>query len=271
MPPSIRIPKAEDFKPLSPHVTVALHFPSPPEATTAIMILFHGLGDSEASFASFARNVNLPGVLAITVRGTSPVPPAMLGEPLDSGPPRHFHWGDDLNLSAHADGLDPDPGFTKAADLVVNRLVTDTLVEKCGWELADILLFGFGQGGSLALGLASKVREEPRIEEIKDDEGGRPARTPKTFKGVVSVGGALPASMIPTLSGRPKSKTPVLICHGRSCEAVDEDAVDVLKEEFVDVREVKWKKADSSMPSNREEMLPIMQFLADRLRSGSGC
>lgn len=270
MPPNIRIPKPEDFKPLSPDVTVALHFPSPPEATTAIMILFHGLGDSEASFASFARNMNLPGVLAISVRGISPLPPTLLGEPLDSGPPRHFHWGDDLNLSTHADGLDADPGFTKAADLVVSRLIVDTLVEKCGWELADILLFGFGQGGSLALGLASKVREGPRIEEVKDDNAGRTAETPKAFKGVVSIGGALPASMIPTLSGRSKSKTPVLVCHGRLCEAVDEDAVDVLRQEFSDVREVKWKKGDSTMPSNREEMLPIMQFLAERLRSGSG-
>lgn len=271
MTPSIRVPKAEDFKPLSPDVTVALHFPSPPEATTAIMILFHGLGDSEASFASFARNMNLPGVLAITVRGTSPLPPALLGEPLDSGPPRHFHWGDDLNLAAHADGLDADPGFTKAADRVLSRLVRDTLVDKCGWDLADILLFGFGQGGSLALGLASKAREGPRIEDVREDKEGRPVGTPKIFKGVVSIGGALPASMIPTLSGRPRSRTPVLICHGRSCEAVDEDAVDVLRQEFVDVREVEWKKGNSTMPSNREEMLPIMQFLADRLRSGSGC
>lgn len=270
MPASIRIPKAEDFTPLSPDVTVALHFPSPPESTTAILVLFHGLGDSEASFASFARNMNLPGVLAISVRGTNPLPPALLGEAPNSGPPRHFHWGDDLNLATHADALDADPGFTKAANLIIDRLVRDTLVDKCGWELADILLFGFGQGGSLALGLASKIREGPRLREIKEKEEERPAETARNFKGVVSIGGALPSSMVPTRSARSKSKTPVLVCHGRLCEAVDEDAVDFLKQEFADVREVKWKKAESTMPSNREEMLPIMQFLADRLRSGSG-
>lgn len=268
MPPKIRIPSARDFAPLSPDLKVALHFPSPPESTAAILILFHGLGDSQASFSSFARNMNLPGVLAITVQGTSLLPPALLGLPPDSGPPRHFHWGDDLNLATQSDGLDADPGFSKAFNLVVERLIRETLVEKCAWELSDILLFGYGQGGTLALGSASKIREGPRVEEVKEANNGTPVETPKAFKGVVSVGGALPASMIPSLSNRPKSKTPVLICHGRSCETVDEDAVDVLKQEFSDVREVKWKKADSSMPSNREEMLPVMQFFAERLRSG---
>lgn len=267
MPSQIRIPKADDFKSLSPDLTLGLHFPSPPESTTAILILFHGLGDSEASFARFARGMNLPGVLAIAVRGTSPLPPALLGEPASGGPPRHFHWGDDLNLAPNSGGLDADPGFTKATDLILERLVRETLVDKCGWELSDILFFGFGQGGSLALGLASKAREGPRVEEVKEDKDGKPIETAKTFKGVVSVGGALPVSTIPTVTDRPKSKTPVLACHGRSCEAVDEEAVDILKREFVDVQEVKWKKADSSMPANRDEMLPIMQFFAEKLRS----
>lgn len=268
MTPQIRIPNQEDFASLPSGLAVALHFPSPPESTTAILILFHGLGDSEASFANFAKNMNLPGVLAITVRGTQPLPPAMLGAPLGSGPPRHFHWGDELNLATQTDSLDADPGFSKAFDLITKSLIRETLLEKCGWQLSDILLFGYGQGGSLGLGLASKIREGPKVEEVKDEHNGRPTETSRTLKGVVSIGGALPASMIPTLSARPKSKTPVLICHGRSCEAVDEDAIDSLKREFLDVREVKWKKTESSMPSNREEMLPIMQFLAERLRSG---
>lgn len=268
MPSQIRIPKADDFKSLSPDLTLALHFPSPPESMTAILILLHGLGDSEATFASFARGMNLPGVLAISVRGINPIPPAMLGEPIARGPPRHFHWGDDLNLAPNSGGLDMDPGFTKATDLIMDRLVRETLVDKCGWELSDILFFGFGQGGSLALGLASKAREGPRVEEVREDKDGKPIETPKSFKGVVSIGGALPTSMIPTVSDRSKSKTPVLVCHGKSCETIDDDAVDVLKKEFVDVREVKWKKAESTMPANREEMLPIMQFFAERLRGG---
>ncbi|KAI1407252.1 alpha/beta-hydrolase [Hypoxylon sp. FL1857] len=259
-----RIPKPEDFSHLPPSLHVALVFPEVPETITAILILFHGLGDSEAPFAGFAKNVNLPGVLAISVRGVSPLPPTLLGLPDHdaSRPTKHFHWGDDLTLSPSTGDLDPDPGFSKAEVLVLGKLIRETLVERCGWEANDILLFGFGQGGSLALGLASNVR---RGEKIVDVTEGNTVTGP-TFKGAVSIGGPLPASMIPTQSAREKSRTPVLVCHGTSSESIDEDAMEILKKEFVDVREVKWRKYDDSMPKNKDEMLPIMQFFAERLR-----
>lgn len=268
MAPRIRIPTVADFAPLSPELTVALHFPSPPESTTAILILLHGLGDSEAPFAAFARSVSLPGVLAISARGVSPLAPALLGEPLDSGPPRHFHWGDDLSLAGGE--LDADPGFSKAADLITDRLIRETLVDKCGWETSDVLLYGFGQGGSLALGLASRIRMGPRVHEVSGDEGGGKAgqERGKALKGVVSVGGPLPMSMVPTVTGRPKAKTPVLVCHGSGSEAIDDEATGLIRQEFADVKVIRWRKREDSMPGSREEMLPIMQFFADRLRSG---
>lgn len=258
-PTGIRIPAAEDFEGLP----VSLHFPSPPESTTAILIVFHGLGDSEANFSNFARTVNLPGVLAITVRGISPLPPSLLGLPLDSGPTNHFHWGDDITLDPATGELDQDPGFTKAADFVLKKLIHDILVDRCGWELGDILFYGYGQGGQLALGLASKVRESPKVEEIKEDT----KETAKAFKGVVSIGGSLPGSMVPGLSTRDSSKTPILVCRGRESEAVDDDAVDLLKKEFVDVKVKDWNRAGDTMPESRDEMLPIMDFFAERLRS----
>ncbi|KAI3391913.1 hypothetical protein diail_6615 [Diaporthe ilicicola] len=267
MAPSIRIPKAEDFTSLAPGLTVSLHFPTPPESTTAILILFHGLGDTDAPFVGFAEGLNLPGVLGISVRGINPLPPSLLGLPLDSGPPRNFHWGDDLNLAPTPTGLDADPGFTKATDLILNRLIRETLVEKCGWTLSDILLFGYGQGGSLALGLASKIREGPQVEEVKEDKDGKPVETSKAFKGVASIGGDLPPSMIPSLSARPKSETPVLICRGKSCETVDDEAVEFIQKEFSNVQDVKWDKADSTMPSSKEEVVSLMKFFADRLRN----
>ena len=281
-----RIPTEDDFTPLkSQGLTVQLTYPSAGrESTTAILLIFHGLGDSEAPFASFAHNLSLPGVLAISVRGVSPLPPALLGLPLDSGPTSNFHWGDDLSLNPATGDLDPDPGFTKARDLVLGRLVRGVLLQSCGWEYDDLLLFGFGQGGSLALGLASVLRnlkpegeEEDRVREVTDEtkdevvvkgKKNMSDAKPKVFKGVVSIGGALPASMIPTVSSREKSKTPVLVCHGRESEAVDEDAVDVLKDEFADVRVVKWKRPDDGMPRNRDEVLPMMEFFAERLKAG---
>ncbi|KAI1422998.1 alpha/beta-hydrolase [Xylaria sp. FL1777] len=260
-----RIPKPEDFAHLDPSLKISLVFPEVPETTTSILIVFHGLGDSEASFAAFAKNINLPGVLAISVRGISPLPPALLGLPSAdaASPTNHFHWGDDLTLSSSTGDLDSDPGFQKAEQLVLEKLIRETIVGTCGWETNDILLFGFGQGGSLALGLASRLRSS---EKIRDITGGERA-SGLAFKGTVSIGGQLPSSMIPTLSVRSKARTPVLVCHGRNSESLDSDAIELLKNEFVDVREAKWMKADDGMPQNREEMLPIMQFFAERLRA----
>ena len=273
-----RIPKPEDFDHLSSVLRTSLVYPEVPETTTAILILFHGLGDSEASFATFAKNLNLPGVLAISVRGVAPLPPALVGLPDSAaaadGPARHFHWGDDLTLSPSTGDLDPDPGFSNAERLVLGKLVRETLVRRCGWDTRDVLLFGFGQGGSLALGLASRLRGggpgDERVVDVTEeaDPSAAGAAEEVAFKGAVSIGGPLPRSMVPTVSARQKARTPALLCRGRASELLDDEAVDAVKEEFVDVRDVRWKKTDDGMPKNREEMLPIMQFLAERLRPG---
>ncbi|KAL2160599.1 hypothetical protein VTH06DRAFT_1287, partial [Thermothelomyces fergusii] len=121
-----------------PDEPIALVYPDPPESTTAILLLFHGLGDSEAAFAAFARALALPGVLAVAVRGTAPLPPALLPRPDRPA----YHWGDDLALSARDpdSALDPDPGFDRARAWVLDRLVRDLLLRRCGWTPADLLL-----------------------------------------------------------------------------------------------------------------------------------
>lgn len=257
MPP--RIPTETDFAPLAPGLTVSLNWPDPPESTTAFLILFHGLGDREGPFANFAKNLALPGVMTISVRGTSPVPPMLLAaEP--GSEQKHFHWGDDLTLDPSSGDLDPDPGFKKAADLIMNRLVRETLLQRCGWELSDILLFGYGQGGSLAVGLASQARLGPKVVDISD--GDARGSDDSAFKGAVSIGGVLPPSMVPTVSSGTKSKTSVLLCQ------LNDDAADHVKTEFADVRVVRWKRREVAMPRDREEVLPMMKFFAERLKSG---
>ncbi|KAK7966786.1 uncharacterized protein PG986_001063 [Apiospora aurea] len=258
-----RIPQPEDFASLAPAITVGLAYPEVPETTTAILILFHGLGDFEEAYTGLAKTLALPGVMGISVRGVTPLPPALLGlSDDDEMPTRHFHWGDDLTISPTTGELELDPGFTKTTDAVLQKLIRGVLIEKCGWGTRDMLMFGYGQGGSVALGLASRLRDS---EQTADATGGDSAAR-QVFKGIVSVGGPLPASMVPSISSREKARTPALVCHGRSSEAVDEAAMDALKSEFTDVREVKWMKGNDGMPDSREEMLPIMQFFAERLQ-----
>lgn len=254
MPP--RIPTEDDFAPLSPSLSLSLQYPSPRESTTAFLILLHGLGDSENPFASFARNLSLPGVLAIAVRGVSALPAFLLPGDEDT---RGFHWGDDLRLDNESSDLDPDPGFKSATTAILDRLIAGVLVHRCGWLPSDVLLFGFGQGGSLALGLASRLRSGTCLSDADADAGS--GSDFATFKGVVSIGGPLPLSMVPTTSARQRSETSVLLCQ------LDDDLVDAVKEEFSHVKAVRWKRNDVAMPRNRDEALPIIQFFADRLKS----
>ncbi|KAK2603712.1 hypothetical protein QQS21_004088 [Conoideocrella luteorostrata] len=254
MPP--RIPTQTDFSSLPPMLHTALHFPQPPESTTALLILFHGLGDSEAPFATFARSMSLPGVLAISVRGTSPLPQSLLDSPIP-GDQVHCHWGDDIVLDERTGELDPDPGFAKASRLVMEKLVGEVLIDRCGWEMEDILFFGFGQGGSLGLGLGARLGSE----RVVDVSGGASEQA-QTFKGVVSVGGGLPLSMVSSRSGRERRDTHVLLCQ------VDEDKEEAVKREFKNVSVVRWKRKEVAMPRDRDEMFPIMKFFADRLKSG---
>lgn len=248
MPP--RIPTQSDFTSLPLHTT--LHFPSPPESTTTFLILLHGLGDSDVPFAAFARNLCLPGVLCISVRGTSPLAPSLLGLP--GG---HFHWGDDVRLDPETGHLDADPGFEKAAGLVGEGLVRGVLVDECGWDVADVMVFGFGQGGSLALGLAARLANES-VVDVSASDSAKPAG--REFKGVVSIGGGLPMSMVSTRSAREKSDTHVLLCQ------LSADEEHLVRREFKNVTVVRWKRKEVGMPRDREEVLPIMKFFADRLR-----
>jgi hypothetical protein len=83
----------------------------------------------------------------------------------------------------------------------------------------------------------------------------------KQFKGIVSIGGPLPLSAVPTLSNRAKLDTRVLLCQ------VDDDVADAAKAEFREVQVIKWKRGEVAMPQNRDEILPILHFIAACLRT----
>ncbi|KAK3299180.1 uncharacterized protein B0H64DRAFT_454909 [Chaetomium fimeti] len=287
MPPT-RIPTEEDFASIFPsHPTfpatqtspISLVYPNPRESTTSILLLLHGLGDSEAPFTTFARNLSLPGVLSISIRGTAPLPALLTSTNNPNNQQQQgYHWGDDITFSSSSGQLDPDPGFATARRWITERLIGEVLLRRCGWEVGDVMVFGFGQGGSVALGLGSWLRRggfEGSSEGASEGggDGNGDGLGGRALKGVVSVGGGLPLSMVPPpvrggggVVG--KAKTPVLVCCGRESEAVDADAEEVLEREFETVKVVRWNRSDDGMPRSRGEVLPMMQFFAERLRSG---
>ena len=262
-----RVPTQADFAGLGTALSVALHFLDPPASTTAIMLLFHGLGDAESPFAAFARAVNLPGVMAIAVRGPGVVPPALVLDDADTDSfgtgPQHFHWGDDLRLDG-AGQLDDDPGFDRAVDLVDSKLIQEILVRKCGWRYDDLLLFGFGQGGTFALALAARIHEQQQHKSTTPSSG------PPDLKGIVAVGPGVPSAVTTgASSSSARLKTPLLVCGASGGDAVSDEMAELLRTRFSAVQTAPWQRArdnDNGMPRNRAEMMPIMQFLAARLR-----
>ncbi|KAF2166357.1 hypothetical protein M409DRAFT_23548 [Zasmidium cellare ATCC 36951] len=229
-----RLPKTDDFPD-----SVKLNIVPPPknDPPTNILLLLHGLGDTAAPFTVLGGQLNLPETCCFSLQG-----PATL---LDL---EGFHWGDDIIFDSTNGGLDSDAGFNKTNE-ILKSVVQDVLVGKCGYREREVLILGFGQGGMAALNYAA-------------------THTPSELSGIISIGSGLPSSAPASLT--PKLPTPVLICAGASQSAVTSSSEDKLKRVFEHVEIKRYRRPGDSMPSNRDEMLPVMRFLSRRLRSMKG-
>ena len=68
----------------------------------------------------------------------------------------------------------------------------------------------------------------------------------------------------------PKVPTPILLLGGSKGALADAERIKSTRGTFAAVEFHQWKKASDSMPQNREEAFPIMQFFACRLRRHQG-
>lgn len=192
------------------------------------------------------KNLTLPETACISVRGFNPIPSIFTGSDHPS-----FHWANDVVVDERRGEIDLDSGGFDGPYRILWADILDVLISKCNYSPRNVLFFGYGQGAMLPLYLAASKRD---LE----------------FGGLISIGGRLPTSSPSPSSANSKSKTPILICAGSRSTQVTRSAVDDLKSRFSDVQYIKWDKTDDSMPVNREEMLPIMKFLARRLLSQAG-
>lgn len=90
---------------------------------------------------------------------------------------------------------------------------------------------------------------------------------PEELGGVVSVGGPLPGDAPASL--KPKAKTPIIVCSGTDSRWVNPSAESKLKNVFGTVQISRYRRSGDTMPKDRDEMLPIMQFFARRLRQSA--
>ncbi|KAL1958644.1 hypothetical protein VTO42DRAFT_3987 [Malbranchea cinnamomea] len=244
------VPQKSDFP-----SSLTLSITPPPEhaaRSTNVLLILHGIGDTIAPFTSFASALRLPETTCIALQAPTPLPFGLPGS----------HWGDDLVFDKSTGSLDVDPGFSRATKLLVQDVIFSVLVDKLGYRTREILIFGFAQGASVALSAALEVARVARERSNSRDA---------ELGGAVAVGGVLPLSAIKEDGRTGKAGTPVLITGGQGPQsAVTEAGVRRTEEAFQHVEVVRWARRGDAMPGNREEMLPIMQFFARRLRSRSG-
>lgn len=202
--------------------------------------------------------MKLPETACIAIKGPNALPFA------DDG----FHWCEDVIFDNSMSTLDPDGGFQGTTHLIATEIVQKGLVDACGYQPRDIMLFGMGQGGMLALNIAGKHALSPLLNGHPNMLRHTAANKTQEYSGVVSVGGPLPNEAPASL--HPKSKTPVLVAYGADSKWVNSSSEDKIKRVFEHVQLSKYRRPGDTMPKDRDEMLPIMQFFARRLKSTAG-
>jgi predicted esterase len=128
---------------------------SPPEASSSpsenLLVLLHGRGErSAAPFAAFARKLNLPHTTCLSLAGPSPLPFGVPGREwfarLDP------ETGEDLRNDANPNDsrlrADSLRRTQKALDYLLDKL---TDVTQGGWPSTNVHLFGFSDGGTVAI------------------------------------------------------------------------------------------------------------------------
>ncbi|GKZ66842.1 hypothetical protein AnigIFM50267_000930 [Aspergillus niger] len=241
------------------HLTLTITPPSSSSSTTSqsspnILLLLHGIGDTSQNLSTLARALNLPETTILTLQAPTPLPFDLGG----------FHWGDDITFSPAGD-LDMDAGFSRSTKTIIQEVIVDTLLKKCGYRGRDIIVFGIGQGGMVGLEVARHFKD--LSEGVKDGD--------RELGGVVSIGAPVGLSGKAPASGTGKSRTPVLVVAGKEdggerSTAVSAAGVRRTKEWFEFVEVSRYKRRGDGMPRNAGEMRPVMEFLARRLRSYKG-
>ncbi|CAE6537889.1 unnamed protein product [Rhizoctonia solani] len=143
-----------------------VYFPSDDGIDENILIVLHGLGDSMAPFVRMAKQLKLPQTATLVLQAPELIPFLEEGEEM-------YQWYTSFTSLGE---LIERPNPMGAVEKV--HKIIEYLKHECGWPTTRIHLFGFAQGGSVALESALRLAG---------------------VKSVVSVGGGLVES--PTRAG----------------------------------------------------------------------
>ncbi|KAI6126871.1 hypothetical protein F5141DRAFT_997358 [Pisolithus sp. B1] len=211
-----------------------------------LLILLHGLGDTHIPFAKLGRSFNLPQTATLALRAPEQIP--FLYE-------QAYQWYTSFDPLGD---LIERPKPTPALDLL--RIVIAHLVDDCNWLPLRIHLFGFAQGGSVAVESViswwkcelSRTRKLPAASLVRLDQLLRLA---------------VPLLSYPTLE-KP-CPTRLLVFHrGSLCKSASTS----FSKAFARVQEVERRNSgqDERMPCSKDEWEPIMRFWSEVLGRRTG-
>ncbi|KIK68492.1 hypothetical protein GYMLUDRAFT_35920 [Collybiopsis luxurians FD-317 M1] len=204
-----------------------------------LLILLHGLGDTHIPFSKLGRQLKLPQTATLALRAPERIP--FLYE-------EAYQWYTSFDQLGE---LIDRPNPTPALELLSK--VLNHLTEDCAWPSDRIHLFGFAQGGSVALEFVIKLWRQ----QLEQESSG------SSLGSIVSVSG--PLLSYPTISSL--SPTPVIAVY-RPPPAeplLSPGDLTALKKAYSSVKEVKLGTRGPGMPSSKEEWEPIMRFWSERL------
>ncbi|KAG0164417.1 hypothetical protein DFQ28_010355 [Apophysomyces sp. BC1034] len=120
--------------------------PSPDNVDLNLLILLHGLGDTKTPFAKLASKLKLPQTATLAIQAPEPIP--YMEE--------CYQWYPSFDvMTGHL--LPPTnpqrmKGLTRTRQLITELL--RHLIDDCHFQPPNIFLFGFSQGGTVALDIA---------------------------------------------------------------------------------------------------------------------
>ncbi|KAF7792941.1 hypothetical protein EIP86_004044 [Pleurotus ostreatoroseus] len=216
-----------------------------------LLILLHGLGDTQKPFARLGKSLKLPQTATLALRAPDLIP--FLYE-------EAYQWYTSFDPLGD---LLSNPNPTPAVELLVR--VFTYLTQECAWPPERIHLFGFAQGGTVTAeaGVQWWRKEQERarkaqISEVGDSGTAAPVPGPRALGSIVSVGG--PLLSYPT--SQPPCPTPVLVAHRPS--ELPAGAVAAFKKAFSSFTDVSMGRGEG-MPRSRDEWEPIMRFWSEKL------
>jgi len=159
--------------------------PSPDGTDSNLLIMMHGLGDSHKPFAALAKTFGFPQTACLSIRAPFPLP-------LDLG----HGWFDAIDIGAGGDYMKHGDvrrtsSLAKCLDLLDQLL--EALISVGEWQPSEIFLFGFSQGGTVALewALRRSTSWKPDSEKNKGSDDGHDGSGESGIGGTYYAGGEI--------------------------------------------------------------------------------